>query len=459
MKKQILSELNRFREIIGLPLLNEGIVPLELLESLAKAFGKSEEQFIESLGKGEMVAIEKVFDDLADVTGRNASDLIDDFKLDKLTDEVEDLFVVKMIQSNTPSIVEAAVKSYAKTKPVLVNLVNNTLRGIDSVISKASDKSYNEYLGSVKTLIDNSGLPQDTINYLKNEFVKQATSIRSKIKPKVVTPPSIDSVWSAAESFAKDRGKKLPSKEAIKAIEDELITEGITKQELIDVILEKGTDKKSMLEWLKTGRSVGSEIGGAVKDTAEGSLSLSKTALAGWGIGSLVVLGGIAFGFNWFGLQDALRFGKKSSTWKEIYKENFYSIPEDLQLKITGSYNADQATTDSSKPKGIKSFDWDEENETLFVNFFDGSKDTWKKMQTGDQTYWGKEGDKKENELEKETLKTEEEFKAAAMKGGFDVGKSFVKQTDTKYWGVDNDTTESTTEWNGTTFIVTSGHI
>ena len=88
MKKQILSELNRFREIIGLPLLNEGIVPLELLESLAKAFGKSEEQFIESLGKGEMVAIEKVFDDLADVTGRNASDLIDDFKLDKLTDDL-----------------------------------------------------------------------------------------------------------------------------------------------------------------------------------------------------------------------------------------------------------------------------------------------------------------------------------------------------------------------------------
>ena len=54
---------------------------------------------------------------------------------------------------------------------------------------------------------------------------------------------------------------------------------------------------------------------------------------------------------------------------------------------------------------------------------------------------------------------TEEDFKNYAINtGGYDLKKSFVKQSDTKYWGEDEDGSKSTIEWDGNKFIVSSGH-
>jgi hypothetical protein len=200
-------------------------------------------------------------------------------------------------------------------------------------------------------------------------------------------------------------------------------------------------------------------VGKAAQGLVEGSANTTKSVLNKWTIGSIGLLAIIIGIYNYDNLRNLTR-GERKDVWKDIYKETFYDLPEELQSKIAATYNTDQATTDSSKPNGIKSFDWDEGNEILIVSFFDGTKNTWKKMQTGEQQYWGVEGEipKKNEEEAKSKTKTEAEFKAYAATGGYDTKTSFVRQSDTKYWGVDEDNSESTTEWNGTTFIVSPGH-
>ena len=112
-----------------------------------------------------------------------------------------------------------------------------------------------------------------------------------------------------------------------------------------------------------------------------------KKGLSGWTKGSLIVLGLALLGggvwYNW----DKLRYGETTDVWKEIYQDQFSDLPKDLQKKIASQYQG-LATNDPSKKEGIKSFDWDNENEILFITFYDGSKHTWKKVQSGNSTYW-----------------------------------------------------------------------
>ena len=73
MKKEILSEINRFREITGLSLLNEGKIPSSFIEDLAKIFNKSSDELFTSIERKEIPSLEKTFksalgDDVATFT-------------------------------------------------------------------------------------------------------------------------------------------------------------------------------------------------------------------------------------------------------------------------------------------------------------------------------------------------------------------------------------------------------
>jgi len=135
---------------------------------------------------------------------------------------------------------------------------------------------------------------------------------------------------------------------------------------------------------------------------------------------------------------------------------NYYDLPDVVKFFISREFTIEQAKKNDTTPY-IKNIEYKENTDSEAGSItIKMSDDSIVKYETSDGKTFNKVGGEGEVESGK---KTEEEFKAAAIKGGFDIGKSFVKQTDTKYWGVDNDDTESTTEWNGTTFIVTAGHI
>ena len=236
MRREILSEINRFREIIGLNILNEGIIPSSLVDDLAKAFGKSEDEFFQRLEKKELTALNKVFDDVANTTGKSSDELIQGFKSGTLDDFAEDLFVSKLIQSGTENLKQAAIKAYSTTKPELVSLIDTAFNGMEQSIKQMSDQKYQERLTKVNSIIDDSPMTDEMRTFLKNEYKERSKSIRlsSSIKnlgnTTNVKPPTIDSVWSSAESMAKSQGKKMPPKDYFINLEDELVKEGMTKK-------------------------------------------------------------------------------------------------------------------------------------------------------------------------------------------------------------------------------------
>jgi hypothetical protein len=392
MRREILSEVNRFREIIGLNLLSEGIVPKSLIDDLANAFARSEDEFFQSLEKKELTSLNKVFDDVAGATGKSSDELIQAFKSNTLDDFAEDLFVAKLIQSGTENLKQAAVKAYSNSKPELVSVIDQAFIGMESAIKKLSKDDYAKNIEDINKIIDDAAMTNEMKTFLKNEYKVNANKIRLKNLGDTpnVKPPTIDLVWSTAQEAAKNKGVSLPSKKYFLDLEDELVKEGMTKKELIRIILEEANDKKSFVDMLVKGRKAGNEIGGAIVDTTEGGLKLTKTALAGWSVGSLLIAGLLAFGFNVAGFQDAVRYGTKSSNWKDIYKENFYNLPEDIQNLITTNYEG-RATNDPNNTNGVKSFVYDENNEDSFsVILQDGSVDNWGKVNNNGVISWAK---------------------------------------------------------------------
>jgi hypothetical protein len=478
MNKEILSEINRYREIVGLPILTEGKIPSSFFDDLVRVFAKNDvNDLAQSIAKREITDMNNVFEDLArKYTKKTFEELVEDFRLNRLTTSQEDSLIARFLKFGDARVQQTVIKNFIDSNPSIKKIISTFTKNVDGTFKKITianggsipaddfvralknQGNLEKYLKDQDDLINLSGFGREMKDYLKKQLRNSVTDILST--PKGVKQIGIDDVYDTMKNLYK--GKDFPSKETLKGLEDELVTAGISKQELIQKILDQyATDKESLVNQAKKWIGLGGEVGKAGQSIVEGSAKTTKSVLSGWSIpmiiGALLILG-ITFRED---INNEFIRGETKDVWKDIYKESFYDLPKDLQNKITANYNTDQATTDSSKPQGIKSFDWNEGSQTLVVNFFDGNKDTWKTVQTGDQTYWAVEGGTpKKTELEITKAKTEAEFKAAAANpGGFDTKTSFVKQTDTKYWGVDEDGSESTTEWNGTTFIVSPGHI
>jgi hypothetical protein len=177
MKKEILSEVNRFREIMGLNLLSEGKLPTSLINDLVSAFAKNDvDELISAVGTGEAAALRKVFDDVADATGKDLQSIIRGFRAGSLEGKVEDMFVAKLIQSGTDTLRQAAIKSYTTGNPKVIADVLVSLEDVSKLSKTMSGPDYQKYIADVKSLIDNSALSPDMKKYLSTEFYTAATS-------------------------------------------------------------------------------------------------------------------------------------------------------------------------------------------------------------------------------------------------------------------------------------------
>jgi hypothetical protein len=480
MNKEILSEINRYREIIGLPILTEGKIPATFFSDLVSNFAKRDtDDLAEAIAKREITQMNDIFDDLArKYPKKTFEQLVEDFRLNRLTSTQEDSLIARFLKYGDAKVQQTVIKNFIDSSPSIKKIITTFTKNVDGTFKKLTiadgtsipaddfvralqnQGNLENYLKDQDALINLSGFGSEMKNYLKKQLRNSVTDILST--PKGVKQIGIDDVYDTMKDLYK--GKVFPSKQTLKGLEDELVTAGITKQELIQKIVDDyATNKEGLVNQAKKWIGLGGEIGKAGQAIVEGSGDTIKKTFNGWRFGAVVLVLltlGITFRKQAKGVYQDIFGGELKDVWVDIYKESFRNLPEELQSKITSTYDSGQATTDSNKLNGVKSFDWNEGSETLVVNFFDGNKDTWKKVQSGDQTYWAVEGGTlKKYEEESAVKKTEEEFKTAAKNAGFDIGKSFVKQTDTKYWGVDNDDSKSTTEWNGTTFIVSAEHI
>jgi hypothetical protein len=392
MKKEILSEINRFREISGLPLLVEGKIPSSFIEDLAKIFNKSSDELFVSIEKKEIPSLEKTLKNaLGDdsvVFAKNLQKL----KSGTLSPTLEDKLLASLIRSSDNKIKNLVETTFIKSNPDLNKIISRFTKRADGsyseikpgltydkYISRMSPEQYTEYVKLQNQLIDATDLGVQMKKYLKERLASELSSLKTKS----ITTPSVENMYKLYEIQAKNLGKKPITMSDLKLIEDDIINAGVTKQEMIDYMIRLSGDDKNFLEKLKTFRQGKKEFEGMAGDSVDGI----KKGLSDWKKGSLLVLGLALLGggvwYNW----DRLKYGSNKDVWKETYQEAFSELPENLQNFIITNY-AGSAGSDPNIKTNIKSLLFD--NDVLTIIFMDNTKNIIKKVTQGKNEYWSK---------------------------------------------------------------------
>jgi hypothetical protein len=401
MKKEILSEINRFREISGLPLLIEGKIPSSFIDDLSKLFNKSSDELFTSLEKKEIPSLEKTLKtalgDDSVIFAKNLQKL----KAGTLSPTLEDKLLASLIRSNDDRIKNLVETTFIKSNPDLNQIINRFTKRADGsyseiqpgltydkYISRMSPEKYTEYVKLQNQLIDATDLGVQMKKYLKERLASELTSLKTKS----ITTPSVENMYKLYELQAKKLGKKPIPMSDLKLIEDDIINAGVTQKEMVNYMIELSGDEKSFLERMKIFRQGKKELEGMAGD----SVDELKKGLSGWKKGALVVLGLALLGggvwYNW----DRLRYGSNKDVWKETYKESFSDLPKNLQNFIIANY-AGSAGSDPNIKKNIKSLLFD--NDVLTITFMDNTKNIIKKVTQGENEYWSVvEGEPKKTE-------------------------------------------------------------
>lgn len=150
MKKGILSEVNRYRELMDLPLITEGVPPFDLLEVLmswigrgTKIKGGAADIVIDSLKKTDYLSSEEkllktTFDELSTKFGMTTDDLIKKLQSDSLSDARFDEVVAKLMSVND-ELYDRILQIYIYTSPI-VKQIDDSLKYIKSLMQSGQKK-------------------------------------------------------------------------------------------------------------------------------------------------------------------------------------------------------------------------------------------------------------------------------------------------------------------------------
>ena len=483
MKSEILSEIRRVKEIMGITpqLVNEQFAAY--LKSIAKS------------GKAELKAeLKNYLKTYADAMGVSVDEALEAFEKDyseALLTGYPDIQIQKVFDDYfgvvSKEYADDLVGIYARTAPlefgrevVGVEMGKGSMPVYDKFMkpeTKLTEKNIEQaqdYLRYVESVRDNISPLTQTDRYAIESLDEFAQTLEGKIKEFNKRFKSLDELYDDFYKVEAEKiGKKPIPKEKfdaqVKSMQIKLA--GKSDIEIIEQLIQTAPDKQNAIQLINSAFRKKGGVGDAAELAADGTIKVTSKGIE-WlktlgkvGLPGLVVIGIYLLAFNpdfFVDLQQKYR--QAGSKYNDTYnalgerlRDSFYNLPDEVKFFISQEFSIDQAKKSETIPYITSiSFRPSSQSEAgkLTIKM---SNDSVIEYETSDNKSFTKI--KKEGEAEVGTVKTEEEFKAAAKNGGFDIGKSFVKQTDTKYWGVDTDDSESTTEWNGTTFIVTSGHI
>ena len=128
MEKEILYEINRFREIIGLPLLKESIGG-GLIDEFLTIFGKSADDFEDLVKNGSTDVAQSLrnsFDEIAQLPGgKTIDDIISDIKAGTLSDELATEIGKQLAKSPNDYVREMIAQSFINVNPSLKKMLEN----------------------------------------------------------------------------------------------------------------------------------------------------------------------------------------------------------------------------------------------------------------------------------------------------------------------------------------------
>lgn len=261
MDKLILSEINRFREIMGMSLIMEATGPGGgILDLIFGAAGKTGDEFAEALGKNideisdpfMREVIEKmkssIDDNIGEFGGKNADEVLDDISaiargesrtltgLDNLLGRIE-----SEILSN-PQISQKYLDNFLDTYPAVRDLVNDSernslLKSLKDEFPDRYDEVYNQLIDDIENELSSIGVS----NNVKNKIINK---IDDNIDSSVVN--TFDDIENQLDELPDGPDPEIPettNKQNVESFEK-------SRQEFLDEV--SGLDKEGLKAFLET---------------------------------------------------------------------------------------------------------------------------------------------------------------------------------------------------------------
>ena len=261
MKKELLSEINRFREIVGLSLIRESIIPSSLLsnlETMLSPGGRNIEDFFRT-GSG------KVIDDVYEFVKKSAygpgttrdelATLVRQFLDGKLTESQSDVLLAAFLRSGDENITnllykgildsDATIGSFMKKfEPgAKVKTGDGSVVNFEDVILSKNEAEIQEYLDKSKLIIDRSGVGDETKKYFKEKITTNIENIRGRGtetmgSKKQLTMDEIEAYYDDAKLQLGKEGKTLPPFSEIEKLSKTLVKQldGKSPEEIVEFL-------------------------------------------------------------------------------------------------------------------------------------------------------------------------------------------------------------------------------
>jgi hypothetical protein len=251
MATKLLTEIERYRELMGVQLLKEMTIPKTFFASFAEAFGKTEDDFFETLLKSEdeiFDASERLLkqecDDIAEYAGKDLDDFIKELKAGTISDNVLDTLAFRLLKSSDETIAKNTVESFIKEYPSLT-MLKSALDDTEYMtnILKSGDKKSIENLNDLRKKIDELNIGGLTKKYFTDIYDESFKVAKAEVD-RIATETS--------EKFAKEaeRLKEASDEMASKLrIEEGKKTKASNLRKQMDVLVQNNKLPKNSDEY------------------------------------------------------------------------------------------------------------------------------------------------------------------------------------------------------------------
>lgn len=255
MKKILKEEINRYRELMGVSLLSEGINPRQLLDLLGSALGKNTDEITTAMKSGA--------DEFASLRGlSNLDTLIDDLVSGNITDEALDEIVGVLIKQ--PKFENKIVDAFLSSNDVLKQ-IDDTFSDTEALknLVGAVDDAGNPLTDNLINQIDNLDIGEETKKYFKEKINKNIDVAKKQLAD---AQKLIDD--AAAKKLAEEISKRQ-IQEAIAKADEALKVKIEDAKKLIDNFVNENPNMKGN-QRIKTLKE---EIEKAFKENPNGDMS------------------------------------------------------------------------------------------------------------------------------------------------------------------------------------------
>jgi len=250
MDRQILSEINRMREIMGMSLIMEATGPgMGILDLIFGALGKSGDEFADALGKNVDDISDPIMRDVVEKMKSSVDDMSGQFGT-KTSDEVlDDLSAISRGESrtlpgldtllskveseilNNPALSQKYLDNLIDTYPSINNLVNDSernslLKNLKDEFPDRFDDAYNDLINNIESELNSLGVSQNVKNRIIGKIDNNIdTSVQNvvddfeeQLDELPDTPdPEVPEVKSDAQQFESVRQEFLKEFEGLDA--------------------------------------------------------------------------------------------------------------------------------------------------------------------------------------------------------------------------------------------------